>query len=264
MKILFTIIAMVVGISCFAEAYNKDKSNELYGVFQKTRKLEDKMAWQNYALNSEYSKDIPEAWNRDKAVMVVIIKYSGLDTKEKILEAIDKEYKISDEKLRFNAMINVARHNHAYEVLINEFDNLTLRMKESNAPFIANYFLQNKDYDKAIEWASKVDISPQTASVLMRAYGAKGDFEKAFNAGERLFLDTYVTSPKVAMNVITNMLNRVPESYDDARLANFLSKIGKKYPAPGSDFEEWKSFMGFIGYRYKSLTGKDLFVNGSK
>jgi hypothetical protein len=31
------------------------------------------------------------------------------------------------------------------------------------------------------------------------------------------------------------------------------------YPIPGSDFNKWKTFMGFVGYKYKALTGKDLF-----
>jgi hypothetical protein len=37
--------------------------------------------------------------------------------------------------------------------------------------------------------------------------------------------------------------------------------IGDKYPTPGTDFETWRGFMGFVGFRYKSITGKDLFNN---
>jgi hypothetical protein len=28
------------------------------------------------------------------------------------------------------------------------------------------------------------------------------------------------------------------------------------YPIPGTDFNQWKSFMGFVGFKYKQLTKK--------
>ena len=39
----------------------------------------------------------------------------------------------------------------------------------------------------------------------------------------------------------------------------FLSKLAQIYPVPGTDFNQWKGFMGFVGFKYKQLTGKELF-----
>lgn len=39
----------------------------------------------------------------------------------------------------------------------------------------------------------------------------------------------------------------------------FLEQIAQMYPIPGTDFNQWKGFMGFVGFKYKALTGKDLF-----
>lgn len=130
---------------------------------------------------------------------------------------------------------------------------------------LCKWSLERRNYDEAIKYGNMVNpLSVWVARNLQRAYESKGQTDKAFEVGVRLFLETYITSAKDAMDIMTNMMNRVPDSYDDAKLAELLAKIGKKYPAPGANFEAWKGFMGFIGYRYKALTGKDLFANSDK
>lgn len=265
MKSIFAILAMMVGIACYAEVYTIEKANELYRTWHTTKKAADKAAWEKYSLESEFNKEASDAVNAKKLEKVVLNKYKGAATKDAIYAAMDKEYKLTDEAARFGAYINIIRGLKAYDLIIEAIPAMNEAQRNSNAAYVATNFLSKGNYDEAIKYANMVrPINQGVVSTLQRAYGAKGDIENAFKVGERLFLETYVTSPAVAMKVMTSMMNQVPASYDDAKLADLLAKIGKKYPAPGADFEAWKGFMGFVGYRYKALTGKDLFANSNK
>ena len=50
-----------------------------------------------------------------------------------------------------------------------------------------------------------------------------------------------------------------PNSITKEEQIKFLEQISQRYPIPGTDFNQWKGFMGFVGYKYKVLTGKELF-----
>ena len=60
-----------------------------------------------------------------------------------------------------------------------------------------------------------------------------------------------------------NWFNRKPSTVKNEDIVNFIKELADKYPTPGSNFDDWKGFMGFIGYKYKAITGKDLFNEGS-
>lgn len=269
MKSIFAILAMMVGISCFAEVFNPDKARELNLAYNKDRTAANKAAADKYYIETEFNTELEDGRQKEKVKRMLIATYKGEMTKAGIMAAADKLFKINDEEARAYVLVNVARGKKAYDVVKAEIDGGTLNSYEgifnSACINVANNFLSKKDYDNAIKYAEKVNpINQSAVSTLQRAYGAKGMKDKAFEVGARLFLETYITTPSTAMIVITSMMNQVPDNYDDAKLAELLAKIGKKYPAPGADFEAWKGFMGFIGYRYKALTGKDLFANINK
>lgn len=265
MKSIFAILAMMIGIACYAEVFDNVKANELYTTWMTTRKAADKAAWEKYYFETEFNKEASDAVNSMKLRRVVANKYKGAVTKDAVYAAMDKEYKLTDEAARFDAYVYIIRTLKAYDLVIEAIPAMDTRNRNASASFVANNFLSKGKYDEAIKYASMVNpIDANAVFTLQRAYGAKGDVENAFKIGERFFLETYITNPAVAMRVMTSMMNQVPASYDDAKLADLLAKIGKKYPAPGADFEAWKGFMGFVGYRYKALTGKDLFANSNK
>jgi hypothetical protein len=62
-----------------------------------------------------------------------------------------------------------------------------------------------------------------------------------------------------AHDTLTKMFRFKPASVTKEQQIEFLSKLAQIYPIPGTDFSTWKPFMGFIGFKYKSLTGKELF-----
>lgn len=265
MKTIFAILAMIVSISCFAEFFNSDKYRELHQKYLDTRNAEDNEVRLKYVTETEFNTALPDYAHVYKIFMTIIYKSKFTDTitEEAIIAEINKLYKLTDKDSIDNIVVQVACYKQAFDALEKKLEkgDMSIENISYGAARFAPYCLSKKDYDKAIKYANLVKpITNSSATILMRAYGAKGDIENAFKAGERLFLETYITSPASAMSVMTNMMNQVPDSYDDAKLAELLAKIGRKYPAPGADFEAWKGFMGFIGYRYKALTGKDLFA----
>lgn len=268
MKSIFAILAMMVGISCFAEVFNIEKANELSKEFNKTKSAAARAALEKYYAETEFNKEQSEQYNKEKLNRNVMYTYKGEMTREAILAYADKLFKTTDEDIREYVLINTLNINRACNALKAEIDGGKIAEEHlfNNAcAIVSTVALEKRNYDEAIKYSLMITpINNSVASRLMRAYGAKGQADKAFEIGARLFLETYITSPTVAMDTITKMMNQVPASYDDAKLAELLAKIGRKYPAPGADFEAWKGFMGFIGYRYKALTGKDLFANSNK
>ena len=266
MKSIFAILAMMVGISCFAEVFTWEKERELRAEYQKTKSAAAKAALDKYYAETEFNKEQPETYNLEKFYKNVCDTYKGEMNSAAILDYADKIYKTTNKNARKSVVIRVFIKNKVYDALKAEVgDGKDIPNAAWACGCLCAWSLERRNYDEAIKYGSMVNPpNVWTTKQLQRAYESKGQTDKAFEVGVRLFIETYITSPKDAMDIMTNMMNRVPDSYDDAKLAELLAKIGKKYPAPGADFEAWKSFMGFIGYRYKALTGKDLFTNSNK
>lgn len=113
-----------------------------------------------------------------------------------------------------------------------------------------------KDYAKAIEWADKAE--ELGLAVKFNAYYQSRDKKNTWETGVIYLLDDYRT-PADAMDILKKMFNRKPSDLPDQKVVEFLTDLADKYPTPGSNFDEWKGFMGFVGYKYKAITGKDLF-----
>ena len=134
---------------------------------------------------------------------------------------------------------------------------------EKEVPNDGNYakraismYTQKRMFTEALKLC---DAYEGTESNRFNVYKAQKDGQKIWALGKSLFLDTYVPNANTAMTYIKEMFNKKPASVKDEQVVELLTKIGEKYPTPGTDFETWKGFMGFIGYKYKTITGKDLF-----
>lgn len=118
-----------------------------------------------------------------------------------------------------------------------------------------------KDYAKAIEWADKAE--EQGLLVKFNACYQARDRKNTWETGVIYLLDDYRT-PSDAMAILKKMFNRKPSDLPEQQVVEFLTDLADKYPTPGSNFDEWKGFMGFVGYKYKAITGKDLFKSDTQ
>ena len=78
-------------------------------------------------------------------------------------------------------------------------------------------------------------------------------------AQKMLFVEGGLNHPKLATELIEKAFRYKPATITKEQQIKFIEKLAQIYPIPGTDFSQWKGFMGFIGYKYKALTGKDLF-----
>ena len=74
-----------------------------------------------------------------------------------------------------------------------------------------------------------------------------------------LLLKGGITNTSKATKLIEDAFRYKPATVTKEQQIKFIEQLAQIYPIPGSDFGAWKGFMGFIGYKYKALTGKDLF-----
>ena len=107
---------------------------------------------------------------------------------------------------------------------------LTLKNKSNYYKQVIYPFVQSKDYDMI--W--------NISSEMLTKVGG-------------------MDSPKTAFLVINNMFKYKPNSISKEEQIKLLEILSEKYPTPGTDFAKWKEFMGFVGYKYKTLTGKQLY-----
>ena len=61
MKSIFAILAMMVGVSCFAEVFTWEKADELKREYQKTKSVAAKAALNKYFAETEFNKEESEA-----------------------------------------------------------------------------------------------------------------------------------------------------------------------------------------------------------
>lgn len=97
--------------------------------------------------------------------------------------------------------------------------------------------------------------------VLLERYIALKNKEKVWKVGCEFLLNdgegyNNVASATAALNSVFRFK---PLTITKEQQIKFLSKLAEIYPIPGTDFNQWKGFMGFVGYKYKALTGKELF-----
>ena len=98
-------------------------------------------------------------------------------------------------------------------------------------------------------------------SCLLNRYISQKNKEKIWKTGCQLLLNDGVgiTDTQVAMLALSSVFRYKPSNITKEQQIELLSKLAQIYPIPGTDLNKWKGFMGFVGFKYKQLTGKDLF-----
>ena len=124
-------------------------------------------------------------------------------------------------------------------------------VKNGHIEYVQNKIKQDK---------SGLEVSVVQYALLERYIVLKNK-EKVWKTGCEFLLNdgegyTNVSAATLALNCV---FRYKPLSITKEQQIDFLSKLAQIYPIPGTDFNQWKSFMGFVGYKYKALTGKELF-----
>ena len=176
--------------------------------------------WAEYCYNAEISVSDAHKQINGYRWYLSYNKFS----KEQGLKQLEKfQGKISEKPYKKNIALFLVNIGNIQES-IKTFDCLQVRHA------IWNYYLREKKND--MMWKSGKDL---------------------------LLIEGGYDQPTIANKIITHMFRYKPASITKEEQIEFLSKLAQMYPIPGTDFNQWKAFMGFVGYKYKALTGKELF-----
>lgn len=224
-KFLFVLIGLFAITSVFAEQYSREKMRQLI-----KKSYMDSI---KYAYESQVSDDT-DLTHINKALDYFIRCIKNSDA---TVQQIDRQIakftgKCSKRVIDRTKIKYYARCGHEKEA----------------TNILKNY---KTEYDYASDYYFNRYVN---------ARDVKHDKNLTWQYGKQLlFMDGGFNNPVSANNAINRMFRYKPESVTKEQQIEFLSKLGQIYPIPGTDFNQWKVFMGFVGYKYKALTGKDLF-----
>jgi|GEM_PF-6186406 hypothetical protein len=258
-------LGLGIGIATFAEEaaaviYDRTEASRLYNIYRekntaKTPDAAEAMAvWKDYVINAAINEDAADNYAQllqlipDRFTAAKVAKPTALQINDKIDELWKADYDPSNRK------------EALYVALCNRYILPDAIVKVGNEELYNNQlwssYHRDKQYDKALALAVKYE---RWSNALNTANAMK-DRAKIFEYGKKVFLDTFITTPAAATQTLTTILRpNYAGIVDNAEIADFLKAIADRYPAPDANVEDWKGFMGFVGYRYKSLTGQDLF-----
>ena len=265
-KFLVAIFAFACAVSMFGADAKVFDPNE----YNKIHKEQGWEAAREYAISCTDFSRLPRFafiranWIVSKNLMIGKDQAISFDTYKAEVLKLCSNYKPSENDLAYNYLVNCFSMNKFSMEDGIKFGNTNLVGTAYEKTFyllIARNYIYNtcgipKDYAKAIEWADKAE--EQGVGVKLDAYYHSRDKKNTWETGVIYLLDDYRT-PADAMDKLKKMFNRKPSDLPDQKVVEFLTDLADKYPTPGSNFDEWKGFMGFIGYKYKAITGKDLF-----
>lgn len=239
--ILFTFCALTA-ISTFAGAYSQAEA-------KKFRDAKDYNALKKYAYESEVSK------NSDTGHMYNYFYYLITKTNNKYdaSQILKQAQKFKSIKGYEDGL------GYAYALNANVSEAIAQYEKTKNDKILGiltTKLLSLKKTDQALEIAVKYNLNGRAFNI----YKMKKDYTNCWKYGVKvLTIEGGLDNPKRCVQIIHFIFRYKPASVTKEQQIEFLTKLADIYPIPGTDFAEWKSFMGFVGFKYKSLTGKDLF-----
>lgn len=250
MKKIILFIAMIMSFACFADTFSLTK-------FEQLKKGNDKQALYKYCAESAPTAVGIQNKQHFFAIRYLIGKKDTKFTKEQVLQIVKPfvdatQKNITKDVIQFVGYQSANLYSDA-EAKANQI------YKKYNAkmPFgiIANRYIKNKDYIKAEQLAKTYNLIP----IQLRLAKINKNYDMLWNASQKILCyKSGVKSPKIATQILSNMFRFKPKTVTKQQQIVLIQKLSKIYPVAGTNFEQWKSFVAFISYRYKTLTGKAL------
>ena len=250
MKKLF-LIAILAFTACvtFAEQYSVQKAQQL--------KKNSVISFREYCYKAEVSNEtnIEHFLQYFNYYRYQLRKYLTVDEINDLSKKF--ENKIEEKQFKLNKLYVFATFAHAEQVIpyVNQY---TDSEKNLMLSILCCAYIEQKQFDKAFEL-----IKQGVNSNAFVAFAKKSDVKYKSGlwiAGKNILLaNGGLQNPKQANEIIVALFRYKTADITKEQQIEFLSELAEMYPIPGTDFNQWKPFMGFVGYKYKSLTGKQLF-----
>ena len=233
MKKLLLIAVSILTVSVMAQPFVKSKAPKTSKEYKAYVKITEPSQQINYNYMITKSTFALKGFN---------------DSKEKI-EELFKTFEIAKDKNAIKRAKACVLAKHGFEK-----EALQLQDSISTRNWLAYHYMKTKKYDDVIRIAPK-------SNTAMSIYKKNKDFVTYWNISKQQLttIGDKEIKAKDATKIIQNMFKYRPKTVTKQQQIAFLEQIAQMYPIPGTDFSQWKGFMGFVGFKYKALTGKDLF-----
>ena len=227
-KVLLLIAAVAASFSAIAEDFSMAKAKTLKGA-----------AYRDYVANSNVSKQFTIKIGAQK------IYHTNKNW------TIQETNKLAEDIAKANPNLNVNELKDIYSSLIG------VDVKPQYASYYIKYLMARKNYEKVIEVSQKYSLYDNN---VLQSIKTLKKYDVLWEIGEKALTKQggYAFS-EAATKLIQTMFRYKPATVTKQDQIKFIEQLAQIYPIPGTDFNKWKGFMGFIGYKYKALTGKDLF-----
>ena len=243
-KFLFATLTVLTAISVFAEPYSKQKYKSFKGVAVDERK---------YCFEAQISKET-DFFHMFQSLYYLISDQNKSLTVQEIKQHGEKFASVLSKQTRFDIMGQVAGDLGHEQFALNCY-----QISKSRYIFgrLYNYYSKNNNLQKIEKLLNDKRISKE---VKFEIYFGQKDYAKMWKTGQQLLLVTGgYQNVNYCNKVIVRMFKYRDKSVTKEQQIAFLEQIAQIYPIPGTDFNKWKNFMGFVGFKYKQLTKKQLF-----
>ena len=261
-KLLALTFLIGLGMSAVCgEVFDRAKEQALIKIYREKQQAgandaaQARQEWQNYLLTTELNTDARDNYTQLYTIIENCFKESKISnpTAEQIDAKINELWKAEYDPENRKELLRA--HMYARHGLPEAIEKLNGGARYAS-PLWSGY-IYAKQYEKALETAVKYELWPNAFDAAKRLK----EPAKIFEYGRKYFLNAYIATPAQASRALTDILRpNYTGVIDNEEIAEFLKEISMRYPAPDADMEAWRGFLGFVGYRYKTLTGQDLFV----
>ena len=243
-KFLFATLTVLTAITVFAEPYSKQKYKSFNGVAVDERK---------YCYQAQISNET------DFFHMFQYFGYLIEDMQKNLTKQEFKQFaKKFEGKISKNTCIDIIGQ-YAAQIGNEEFALQCFEICKSR--FIYNRLYNFYKKTNNVEKIDKLMANDKVDNIVKISIAKdKKDYSAQWQLSKKVLLKTGgFEEIKTAQRILTQMFKYRPRTITKEEQVEFLEQIAQIYPIPGTDFNQWKNFMGFLGFKYKQLTKKQLF-----
>ena len=234
---------MFVSAFCFAQPFSMAKYNSIDNHSEKRK----------YAYESQISKQT-NFYHVFQSYYYCIVELNKNFTVQQIISYSKKFENNVDKKILADIIGQVAGDLGYQQFAFKQFQ---ICKSEYIFNRLASFYVKNKNTAKLQQL---LDNNKVSAFVKVRICKQLKNYDKLWKFSEQLLLTIPgCNDTNRCQTIIQDMFKYRPKSIKKEQQIVFLEQIAQMYPIPGTDFNQWKGFMGFVGFKYKALTGKDLF-----
>lgn len=249
-KLFIVPICLFSVLTVFAEEYSTEKMKELHKTNASySKKIE-------YAGKASISKDSDFSHIRN----YFYYNYSSTTYKDanEIINKVKEMYKLNENKKGLNVTTACCLAMYGYFKQAFEYAE-----KFKSKSYYNNLSMQITSASIRFPQKQILSLIPKKEVYNILAYQIskqKKKYDIMWDRSKDILINTDggFDNSELCYQIVIDMFRYCSKIITKEEQIKFLQDFVNIYPIPGTDFNKWKNVMGFVGFKYKALTGKNL------